>query len=89
MACGCDYDGAAEGSTCPSCGAEGYDAGRKLYRLAEQADARYSETVRSRTGKTRWTLTEAEARIPEVLAAYRAKVSADEAWASFQRWARA
>jgi hypothetical protein len=46
-----------------------------LYTLAEQADARFSETVKSRqNGASRWA---ADMRIPEVAEAYRAKVNAD------------
>ena len=59
------------------------NAGRILYTLAEQADRRYSATVYARTGKTRWTMTRDEERIPEVRDAYLAKVRADEAWLSY------
>ena len=58
-----------------------------LYTLAEQADERFSETVRSRQGQkvTRWA---ADMRIPEVREAYKAKLAADEAWLTFLRTSR-
>lgn len=59
-----------------------------LMTLAEQADARYSETAKSRTGAYRWTMTKAQRSIPEVQDAYRAKVNADEAWLTFMRTSR-
>ena len=61
-----------------------------LYTLAEQADARYNETIQSRAGqhKTRWTLTPAEERIPEIAYAYRQKRNADEAWLTYLRTSR-
>jgi hypothetical protein len=62
----------------------------RLYTLAEQADRRFSETVKSRTyGKRdRWTMTGEDLLIPEVREAYRAKVNADEAWLTFLRTSR-
>ena len=62
-----------------------------LNTLAEQADARFSETVRARTNgkRDRWTMTATDAKIPEVHEAYRAKVNADEAWLTFLRTSRA
>jgi hypothetical protein len=58
---------------------------RLLTLQAEQADARYSSTIAARTGKTRWTLTADERRIPEIQEAYRAMVNADEAFWTFCR----
>lgn len=60
-------------------------AARILYTLATQADARYSATIASRTGKDRWTLNASDERIPEIREAYRAKVIADAAWSTFLR----
>ena len=61
------------------------NAARILYALTEQADARFSEVVKSRTGRTRWTMRPDDQRIPEVADAYRAKVNADQAWLTFLR----
>jgi hypothetical protein len=59
-----------------------------LYAIAQQADARFSETVKSRSDgqRDRWTMTMADWNCPEVKAAYRAKVNADDGWLSFLRW---
>lgn len=64
-------------------------AGRILYTLAEQADARYTETIKARTGRSRWTLTTDDERIPEIQDAYREKINADQAWLTFLRTTRA
>ena len=65
-------------------------AAHTLYVLAEQADARFSETIKSRTGgkRNRWTMTAQDMLIPEVFDAYRAKLAADEAWLTFLRTSR-
>lgn len=63
------------------------DAPHPLYVLAQQADARYRETVRSRTGHDCWALTAAELIAhPEIRAAYAAKVAADDAWLAYMRY---
>lgn len=59
-----------------------------LYTLAEQADARLTETLKSRTGRDRWTMKAEDYRIPEVRDALRAKLNADEAWLMFLRHSR-
>jgi hypothetical protein len=56
-----------------------------LYTLAEQADARLSATLTSRTGRDRWTMKAADYQIPEVREALREKLNADEAWLTFLR----
>jgi hypothetical protein len=56
-----------------------------LYTLAEQADARLTETLKSRTGRDRWTMKADDYKIPEVRDALRAKLNADEAWLTFLR----
>lgn len=63
-------------------------AGRILYMLAEQADARYTATITARTGRSRWTLTADDERIPEIQDAYRQKINADQAWLTFLRTTR-
>jgi len=62
---------------------------KTLYTLAEQADARFSEVIKSRTNgkRNRWTMTAADLMIPEIREAYRAKVTADAAWLTFMRTA--
>lgn len=59
----------------------------RLYTLATQADARLSAVIAARTAgaRDRWTLTAEEERIPEIRAAYRAKVTADAAWLTYLR----
>lgn len=71
---------------------EGWDlelptAGQNLRTIAEQLDARYTETIKSRTDgkRDRWTLTADDERIPEIRVALAAKVVADDAWISWQR----
>jgi hypothetical protein len=59
-----------------------------LYTLAEQADARLTETLKSRTGRTRWTMIASDYLIPEVREALLAKLNADEAWLTFMRTTR-
>lgn len=59
-----------------------------LYTLAEQADARLTETLKSRTGRDRWTMIASDYLIPEVRDALRAKLNADEAWLTFMRTSR-
>jgi transposase-like protein len=59
-----------------------------LYTLAEQADARLTEVLKNRTGRTRWTMVAADYQIPEVREALKAKLNADEAWLTFMRTAR-
>lgn len=71
--------------------ARGMDTPHILYMLAEQADARFTETVRSRTNgkRDRWTMTGADLiDHPEIRDAYRAKVNADEAWLTYMRYSR-
>jgi hypothetical protein len=61
-----------------------------LYTLAEQADARLTETIKARTDgkRDRWTLTAADLLIPEIREALKVKMDADEAWLAFMRWTR-
>jgi hypothetical protein len=59
-----------------------------LYALAEQADARLTEVLKSRTGRDRWTMQADDYMIPEVADALRAKMNADEAWLAFLRTSR-
>ncbi len=63
-------------------------AAHTLYTLAEQADARLTETLKSRTGRTRWTMVAADYLIPEVREALTAKFNADAAWLTFLRTSR-
>ena len=65
------------------------DAGHILYALALQADARLTETIKSRTGRTRWTMHRADERIPEIASALQAKYTADENWLMYLRTRRA
>ena len=50
-----------------------------LYHAAEAADQNYSAIIHALTGKTRWTLSEEQERIPAIVDAYTAKLIADEA----------
>ena len=61
-----------------------------LYVLAEQADARFSEAIKSRTDgkRDRWTMTAKDMLCPEIREAYRNKLNADEAWLAFLRKSR-
>ena len=59
-----------------------------LYTLAEQADARLTEVLKSRTGRNRWTMKAQDYLIPEVREALRAKLNAAEAWLTFLRTSR-
>jgi hypothetical protein len=59
-----------------------------LYTLAEQADARLTETLKSRTGRDRWTMKAEDYKIPEVREALNAKLNADEAWLTYLRTTR-
>lgn len=56
-----------------------------LYQRAVEADAHYAETVCRLTGRDRWTTTDADERIPEIVSALRAKIAADQAWAAYCR----
>lgn len=62
-----------------------------LFTQAEQADARFSEAVRSRSNgqRDRWTMNATDWLIAEVRDAYREKVNADEVWLTFLRTNRA
>ncbi len=66
------------------------DAAQVLFTLAEQADARFSATVAERSGgkRDRWTMTADDLMSHEVREAYRAKITADEAWLTFLRTSR-
>ena len=64
------------------------NAPHALYVLACQADARLTETLKSRTGRDRWTMKAADYLIPEVREALRAKLDADQAWLTFLRTSR-
>ncbi len=64
------------------------NAAKTLYMLAEQADARLTETLKSRTGRGRWTMKAEDYKIPEVREALTAKFNADEAWLTFMRHSR-
>jgi hypothetical protein len=55
------------------------------YWLAEQADARLTEVLKSKTGRNRWTMKAEDYKIPEVREALHAKYAADEVWLNFLR----
>ena len=61
----------------------------QLYGQALQADTRYSATIAARTDgrRDRWTMTAQDRALPEVQAAYRDKVQADEVWLMWLRTA--
>lgn len=59
-----------------------------LYKDAMQIDASLDLTLKSLTGRTRWTLKSTDYDIPEVVTAIRAKYRADEALLSAMRDAR-
>lgn len=91
--CGQEYDSPAKlvplSKVCskPACQkAAASDTALTLYTRALQADARYSETVKSRTGgRDRWTMTGADLLIPEIRIAYKLKLAADKAWLDYMR----
>ena len=58
-----------------------------LFTLAEQADARFSATIAGRSDgkRDRWTMNASDWMTAEVREAYKAKVTADEAWLTFLR----
>lgn len=62
---------------------------RQLNSRAEQAEQRYYETVRSRTGREWWNVCRAvHDRYPEIRAALTEKIQADAALLTFMRTLR-
>lgn len=59
---------------------------RPLYSAALKADDDLDSTISKHyPGKTRWTLSTAQAAHPAIVASREAKVSADGAWLAFLR----
>lgn len=50
------------------------------YVAALDADRAYTEVIARLTGRTRWTITAEQSQLPEIAAAYHAKVNADRVW---------
>lgn len=66
------------------------ETAKRLYTLAEQADARLTATISARTGgkRDRWTLTAEDLKVPEIREAMRDKINAGDAWLTFLRVTR-
>jgi hypothetical protein len=62
--------------------------GHSLYYAAEAADQNLNAVLDAFTGRTRWTMKADDYKIPEVRAALRAKLDADEVWLNFLRDSR-